>query len=116
MDLADLTLFAAVARRQSFRQAAKELGLSASSVSERVAALEHRLGLRLLNRTTRSVRPTDAGALLLARLNPALDDIAEAVDQARELGEAVAGTLRINAPAPAAQFAIAPRLPAFLAA
>jgi DNA-binding transcriptional LysR family regulator len=58
----------------------------------------------------------DAGAVLLAGLNPALDAIAEAVDQARELGETVAGTLRINAPAPAAQFAIAPRLPAFLAA
>jgi len=116
MDLGDLTLFAAVARRQSFRQAAKELGLSPSSLSERIAALEQRLGLRLLNRTTRSVRPTDAGAVLLAGLNPALDAIAEAVDQARELGETVAGTLRINAPAPAAQFAIAPRLPAFLAA
>ena len=115
-DLADLTLFAAVARRQSFRQAARELRLSPSSLSERIAALEQRLGLRLLSRTTRSVRPTDAGEVLLARLNPALADIYEAVDLARQIGDTVAGTLRINAPTPAAQFAIAPRLPAFMAA
>ncbi len=116
MDLADLRLFATVARHQSFRQAARELGISPSSLSERIAALEQRLGLRLLNRTTRSVHPTDAGAVLLQRLNPALTDIAEAVDLARQLGDTVAGVLRINAPAPAARLAIMPRLPAFLAA
>jgi DNA-binding transcriptional LysR family regulator len=116
LDLADLTLFAAVARRQSFRAAARDLGLSPSSLSERIAALEHRLGLRLLNRTTRSVRPTDAGTVLLERLDPALEGIAEAVDRARQLGDTVAGTLRINAPAPAVHFAIQPRLARFLAA
>jgi DNA-binding transcriptional LysR family regulator len=116
MDLDDLSLFAAVARHRSFRAAALELRLSPSSLSERIAGLEQRLGLRLLNRTTRSVRPTDAGEALLARLNPALGEIAEAVDLARQLGDSVAGTLRINAPQPAAHFVISPRLPEFLAA
>ncbi|MGA0600581.1 LysR family transcriptional regulator [Caulobacter sp. KR2-114] len=116
LDLDDLALFAAVAHRQSFRQAARSLGISPSSLSERIAGLEQRLGLRLLNRTTRSVRPTEAGAVLLERLGPALDGIAEAVEVARQLGDTVAGVLRINVPAPAAHFAILPRLPQFLAA
>jgi len=115
-DLDDLALFAAVARRQNFRQAARTLGISPSSLSERIAALEQRLGLRLLNRTTRSVHPTDAGAVLLERLGPALDGIAEALDAARRLGETVSGVLRINGPAPAAHFALQARLPEFLAA
>ncbi len=115
-DLDDLALFAAVARRQNFRQTARALGVSPSSLSERIAALEQRLGLRLLNRTTRSVRPTDAGAALLERLGPALDGVAEALDMARQLGDSVSGVLRINAPAPAVHFALNPRLPQFLAA
>ena len=67
-DLADLDAFTAVARQRSFRGAATQRGVSASSLSEAVRRLETRLGVRLLNRTTRSVTPTEAGARLLDRL------------------------------------------------
>src|SRR5260221_1578433 len=70
-DLGDLDAFAAVARQRSFRGAALLRGVSASTLSEAVRRLETRLGIRLLNRTTRSVTPTEAGARLLDRLGPA---------------------------------------------
>src|SRR6202790_5289889 len=79
-DLADLDAFAAVARQRSFRGAATLRGTSASGLSEAVRRLEARLGVRLLNRTTRSVTPTEAGAGLLARLGPALSEITAALD------------------------------------
>lgn len=112
--LADLELLAAVARHGSFRRAAREAGLSPSSATERIRALEDRLGTRLLNRTTRSVAPTPAGAALLARLEPAVREIAEALDEAGLAGQTISGTVRINAPAPAAQFVLAPLIPRFL--
>ena len=114
--LADLELFAAVARTRSFRRAARELNLSPSSLSERLRALETRLGARLLNRTTRSVSPTEAGEALLARLAPALAEISEAVDQAGRLAATPSGRLRINAPGPAAVLVLAPLLADFIAA
>jgi DNA-binding transcriptional LysR family regulator len=113
--LGDLELLAAVARHGSFRRAALEAGISPSSATERIRALEDRVGTRLLNRTTRSVRPTEAGASLLARLGPALGEIAAALDAAGEAGAAVSGTLRINAPPPAAELVLAPLLAPFLA-
>ena len=113
--LADLELLAAVARHGSFRRAATEARLSPSSVTERVRALEDAVGARLLNRTTRSVAPTEAGTALLARLRPALDEIAEALDEAGRAGESVTGTLRINAPPPATQLVLAPLVARFLA-
>jgi DNA-binding transcriptional LysR family regulator len=79
-DLADLDAFAAVARARSFRGAAALRGTSASSLSEAVRRLETRLGVRLLNRTTRSVTATEAGARLLERLAPALDEVVAALD------------------------------------
>jgi DNA-binding transcriptional LysR family regulator len=79
-DLADLDTFAAVARQRSFRGAAVARGVSASALSEAVRRLEARLGVRLLNRTTRSVTPTEAGAQLLERLGPALGEVAAALD------------------------------------
>jgi DNA-binding transcriptional LysR family regulator len=114
--LTDLDAFAAVARHRSFRKAAVERGVSASTLSQALRDLEARLGVRLLNRTTRSVAPTEAGARLLARLNPALADIAAAVDQAADEDGAPAGTVRINAPEPAIDLVLAPMVGPFLAA
>jgi molybdate transport repressor ModE-like protein len=113
--LEDLELLAAIARHGSFRRAALEAGLSPSSATERIRALEDRIGTRLLNRTTRSVSPTEAGASLLARLGPALGEIEAALDAAGQAGAAVSGTLRINAPPPAVQLVLAPMLPRFQA-
>jgi molybdate transport repressor ModE-like protein len=113
--LEDLELLAAIARHGSFRRAALEAGLSPSSATERIRALEDRIGARLLNRTTRSVSPTEAGASLLARLAPALGEIEAALDAAGQAGTAVSGTLRINAPPPAAELVLAPMLPRFQA-
>ena len=72
VDLGDLNAFVAVARARGFREGARASGGSASSLSEAVRRLEARLGVRLLNRTTRSVAPTEAGVGLLERLGPAL--------------------------------------------
>lgn len=115
-NLRELGAFAAVARTRSFRRAAREENVSVSSLSQRVRALEERLGVRLLNRTTRSVAPTEAGEALLARLAPALGEIAVAVDAARGVRGVPAGRLRINAPAPAVDLVLAPMIPAFLKA
>ena len=110
-----LASFAAVARRRSFRAAAIERGVSASTLSQAVRDLEDELGVRLLHRTTRSVAPTEAGARLLARLAPALADLAAAIDVVHATDGVVAGLLRINAPAPAADLVLAPLLGPFLA-
>ncbi|MBW8813223.1 MAG: LysR family transcriptional regulator [Caulobacterales bacterium] len=116
LDLQALDSFAAVARHRNFRRAAIERGVSASTLSQQVRALESGLGVRLLNRTTRSVAVTDAGAALLVRLQPALAEIAEAVGEARANQAEPSGALRINAPEPAAELVLAPLIPAFLAA
>ncbi len=115
-NIAYLTAFAAVAQHRSFRRAAALQGVSASTLSEAVRALEGQLGVRLLNRTTRSVAPTEAGAKLLARLAPSLADIAEAVDEITGEGGEPAGTLRINAPPPAIELVLAPIAAGFLKA
>ncbi|HET8727869.1 MAG TPA: LysR family transcriptional regulator, partial [Alphaproteobacteria bacterium] len=93
IDLGHLDAFAAVARHRSFRRAAAARGVSASTLSQVVKTLESRLGVRLLNRTTRSVAPTAAGAKLLERLVPSLADIATAVDEVREEAGDPAGTV-----------------------
>ncbi|MBP0443786.1 LysR family transcriptional regulator [Roseomonas sp. SSH11] len=113
--LEDLELLAAVVRHGSFRRAAQAAGLSPSSATERIRALEDRVGVRLLNRTTRSVAPTEAGAALLGRLAPALDEITAALAAAGQAGAGVSGTLRLNAPPPVTQLVLAPLLPRFLA-
>ncbi|AVO45872.1 LysR family transcriptional regulator [Phreatobacter cathodiphilus] len=97
-DLADLQAFAAVARSRGFRSAVAVSGTSASSLSEAVARLETRLGLRLLNRTTRSVTPTEAGRRLLERLGPAMEEIRAALDDVNSLRDSPTGTLRLNVP------------------
>lgn len=97
-DLADLDAFAAIARARSFRGAAAIRGVSPSALSEALRRLETRLGVRLLNRTTRSVTPTEAGARLLERLAPTLGEIAAALDAVNEFRDTPTGTLRLNVP------------------
>jgi DNA-binding transcriptional LysR family regulator len=113
-DLRDLGAFAAVARTRNFRRAAREQNISVSSLSQRMSALEERLGMRLLNRTTRSVAPTEAGEALLARLGPALGEIEGAIDAAQGQRDVPAGRLRINAPLPAVHTTLAPMTVPFL--
>lgn len=79
-DLSELAAFDAVARHKSFKRAGEERGVTPSAISHAVSNLEARIGLRLRNRTTRSVSMTDAGAVLLARLSPAFGDIGAAMD------------------------------------
>src|ERR1700760_4472541 len=115
LDLRDLAAFAAVARHRSFRRAAGELRISPSALSENLRELEERLGVRLLNRTTRSVAPTEAGDRLLARLTPALRDVRDAVSEVQGQRNVPAGRLRINAPPPAVQHVLAPIIGPFMA-
>ncbi|APT56026.1 LysR family transcriptional regulator [Roseomonas gilardii] len=113
-DLADLDAFAAVSRVRSFRRAAGLRGVSASSLSEAVRRLETVLGVRLLNRTTRSVTPTEAGERLLERLGPALGEVAAALDAVNSFRDSPAGTLRLNVPTVVARMVLPPLLDAFL--
>jgi DNA-binding transcriptional LysR family regulator len=115
-DLADLNAFAAVARYRSFRGAATVHGASASTLSEAVRRLETRLGVRLLNRTTRSVTPTDAGVRLLERLVPALSEVAAAVDAVNGFRDTLTGTLRLNVPTAVARLILPPIVEGFLKA
>lgn len=113
--MADLSIFALVAQHRGFRQAARASGQSASSLSQAVRRLETRLGIRLLLRTTRSVAPTEAGALLLGRLRPALDEVASALDVLNALRDSPRGTLRLNVPVSAARSFLPPIVERFLA-
>jgi DNA-binding transcriptional LysR family regulator len=115
-DLYALDSFAAIARHRNFRRAAVERGVSASTLSQTLRELEARMGVRLLNRTTRSVALTDAGAALLDRLQPALVEIGEAVAEARSAQGEPQGSLRINAPEPAVELVLAPMVAEFLTA
>lgn len=114
--LADLDAFAAVARTRSFRAAAGLRGVSASTLSEAVRRLETALGVRLLNRTTRSVTPTEAGARLLGQLEPALGAVKAALDVVNGYRDTPRGTLRLNVPTVVACRVLPPIASAFLAA
>jgi DNA-binding transcriptional LysR family regulator len=114
--LPDLTAFALLAELRSFRRAGQMLGVSASALSHRLRRMEAELGVRLLNRSTRSVSPTEAGERLLARLGPALADIEAGLSEVAEFRERPAGRLRLNVPRSAARLAIAPRIGGFLKA
>jgi DNA-binding transcriptional LysR family regulator len=107
-DLSELAAFDAVARHRRFRRASEERGVTASTISHAVSNLESRVGIRLLNRTTRSVSLTDAGAMLLARLSPAFGDIASALDSLNQFRETPFGKVRINAPNSIAPFVFGP--------
>ncbi|MCJ2123388.1 LysR family transcriptional regulator [Methylobacterium sp. J-077] len=115
-DLADLAAFVTVARAGGFREGARGSGASASSLSEAVRRLETRLGVRLLNRTTRSVAPTEAGARLLERLGPALGEVEAALDVVNGFRDRPAGPLRLNVPLSAARLVLPAIVPPFLAA
>jgi DNA-binding transcriptional LysR family regulator len=115
-DLRDLDAFVAVARTRNFRRAALEQRVSVSSLSQRLRDMEERLGVRLMNRTTRSVALTEAGELLLARVGPAISDVGAALDQVRGLRGVPSGRLRINAPPPAIDLVLAPMVAPFLKA
>ena len=114
--LEDLAAFAADVRHGGFRGAARATGSSASRLSVAIRRLEARLGVRLLHRTTRSVTATDAGARLLARLRPALDDLDQALDVVNEWKDKPAGRLRLNVPISASRLVLPRIVPAFLAA
>lgn len=112
-EFAELKALVAVVDRASFARAAEHLGLSPSALSQTIRQLEERLGVRLLNRTTRSVAPTAAGAQLHARMAPLMRDMDEAVAEASATAGQTGGTLRINTLGMAARQAIAPRLARF---
>ncbi len=95
-NLNDLAAFIMVATEQNFTRAAKRLGVSQSALSQTVRGLEAQLGLRLLNRTTRRVVPTDAGERLMASVGPHLDEIQQQLIELSELRDKPAGTIRLT--------------------
>jgi len=112
--LAELDAVLCVARHGSFTAAALELGMSTTSLSNAIAKLERRLGIRLFNRTTRSVSVTDAGRAFVERVAPAMTDIHDAMLAAQSLQEIPTGTLRINAFASAAREVMEPLILSFM--
>jgi len=94
--LFELNAVAAISAHRSFRAAATELGISPSALSHAIAGLEKRLGVRLINRTTRSVSLSEVGQQFLARVSPALREIAGAMEDVNAFRDTPAGTLRIN--------------------
>lgn len=115
-DLQDLFAFLAVVQAGGFREGARASGTSASSLSEAVRRLETRLGVRLLNRTTRSVSPTEAGARLAERLVPALGEVEAALDVVNSFRDRPTGTLRLNVPATVARLVLPSIVTPFLKA
>jgi DNA-binding transcriptional LysR family regulator len=113
-DLADLDAFAAVARAGGFRAAAITRDVSASSLSEALRRLETRLGVRLVQRTTRSVTLTEAGNRLLERLVPALGEVGAAVDAVNSFRDSPIGTLRLNVPTVVARIVLPALVTRFL--
>lgn len=114
-DLPDLAAFVTVARAGGFRRAARAAGVSPSRLGDALRRLEERLGVRLLNRTTRSVTLTEAGARLLDRLAPALGEVRAALDLVNDFRDRPAGRLRLNVPVMAARHVLPRLLPPFLA-
>ncbi|MGH6968713.1 MAG: LysR family transcriptional regulator [Stellaceae bacterium] len=112
----EMSAFAAIAERRSFAKAAVALGISPSTLSQTIRELEERLGVRLLNRTTRSVAPTEAGERLLERLRPLFADFDAAIDTVRAFRDKLTGVIRLTVPPPAASFILAPVLQRFFAA
>lgn len=115
-DITDVNAFLLVARFRGFRQAARANGVSSSALSDADKRLEGDLGVRLLNRTTRSVLPTDAGRILLERLGPAFAEVASALDEVKSSRGRTAGELRLNVPMSAARLVLPAIVPPFLKA
>ncbi|MGE0576456.1 MAG: LysR family transcriptional regulator [Reyranella sp.] len=114
--LAETNAFIVVLEQKSFSKAARQLNLSPPRVSEMVRQLEERLGVRLIERTTRSVAPTVAGERLLARLRPVLDDYRAALDLVNDFREKPAGVLRLTVAPPVAYLGLIPAISRFLIA
>jgi len=113
--MADVSAFLAVAKAGGFREAARAGYTSSSALSDAVKRLENDLGVRLLNRTTRSVVPTEAGRSLMERLGPAFGEIEAALETAVSFRDRPAGTLRLNVPVSAARLVLPRLVPPFLA-
>ncbi|AOE61189.1 LysR family transcriptional regulator [Pseudomonas corrugata] len=113
-DIQDLLSFVAVVNAKGFREGARLSGKSASSLSDAVRRMESRLGVRLLNRTTRSVVPTEAGARLMERIVPALGEVESALDVVNEFRDRPSGTLRLNVPVSAATLVLPSIITPFL--
>jgi len=114
-EFAELTAFVAIAERRSFAKAAAHLRLARSTLSQNLRALEERLGVRLLNRTTRSVSLTEAGERLLGRVGPALAELQTAGEAFKDVKRGATGTLRLVVQPPVASLLIGPTLARFLA-
>jgi DNA-binding transcriptional LysR family regulator len=114
MELNDLAAFVSVTRAGGFRDAARISGVSASSLSIAVRRLEAKLGLRLLNRTTRSVAPTEAGLRLIEKLTPLFSEMEAALDVLNVFRDKPAGTLKLNVPSSAARIVLPSIIAAFL--
>ena len=112
--LVELDAIIAIAHRGSFRSAALDLEISTTALSNAVGKLERHLGVRLFNRTTRSVSLTDAGRDFVAQVGPALQDIHDAMNAARSQQETPSGALRINSFATAAREILSPLILKFL--
>jgi DNA-binding transcriptional LysR family regulator len=115
-EFAELNAFVAVAERRNFARAAQHLGVVPSTISQTIRTLEERLGVRLFNRTTRSVSLTDAGERLLTRIRPAILELGAAVEDLYEFRNVPSGTLRLSVSNVAAQIVLAPLIKDFLAA
>lgn len=115
-DIQDLLAFVAVVNAGGFREGARLSGKSASSLSDAVRRMESRLGVRLLNRTTRSVVPTEAGARLMERIVPALGEVESALDVVNDFRDHPSGTLRLNVPVSAARLILPAIITPFLQA
>jgi DNA-binding transcriptional LysR family regulator len=113
-EFAELRAFVAVAERRNFARAAAHLGMVPSTISQTVKSLEERLGVRLLNRTTRKVSLTDAGERLLTRARPALAELEASVGDLDQFRGTFTGTLRLNVSSIAAQIVLLPKLRSFL--
>ena len=113
-NLSDILVFLAVARERSFTRAAVKLGMTQSALSHTIRALEARLGVRLLTRTTRSVSPTEAGERLLQNVAPRLEEIDAEIAAVSELGDTPSGTVRITATDHVINNVLWPRLAAVL--
>jgi DNA-binding transcriptional LysR family regulator len=113
-NLSDILVFLAVARERSFTRAAAKLGMTQWALSHTIRALEARLGVRLLTRTTRSVAPTEAGERLLQNVAPRLDEIAAEIAAISDLGDRPSGTVRITATDHVTDNVLWPRLAAVL--
>ncbi|SQF98902.1 LysR family transcriptional regulator [Paucimonas lemoignei] len=113
-NLADIVYFLAIARHQSFRKAGLEAGISASALSHAMKGLETRLGVRLLNRTTRSVTLTAAGEELQGLISSPVNDIGQALEALNRLRDEPAGRIRLNVLSDGAKLLLGPVLPVFV--